>query len=123
MNTVPPREPGWSAESSLIRPYSLTGGRTRPSRKDLTMTSQVVAVPSMESGELDQELELILSVCARPVSVAEVASRSGFALGVLRVLLSDLVDQGRVMVRTCDWEHHRPDTRMLRSVLDRMREL
>ncbi|WP_033302958.1 DUF742 domain-containing protein [Nocardiopsis alkaliphila] len=120
---VPPREPGWSAEPGLIRPYSLTGGRTRPSREDLTMTSQVVAVPSVEAGELDEELELILSVCAHPVSVAEVASRSGFALGVLRVLLSDLVDQGRIMVHTSGREHRRPDIRTLRAVLDRMREL
>lgn len=120
---VPRREPGWSAESSLIRPYSLTGGRTRPSREDLTMTSQVVAVPSVEAAELDEELELILSVCVHPISVAEVASRSGFALGVLRVLLSDLVDQGRMVVHASGWEHRRPDTHMLRSVLDRIREL
>ena len=87
------------------------------------MTSQVVAVPSVEPGELDEELELILSVCVRPMSVAEVASHSGLPLGVLRVLLSDLVDQGRVMVHTSDWERHRPDARTLRSVLDRIREL
>lgn len=118
-----PAEEGWSAESSLIRPYSLTGGRTRPSRSDFSMTSQVVAVPSVERREVDPELELILSLCARPVSVAEVASRSGFALGVLRVLLADLLDQGLVVVHTSDWERQRPDARTLRSVLERIREL
>ena len=122
MSALPP-EQGWSAESSLIRPYSLTGGRTRPSRSDFSMTSQVVAVPSVEPSEMDAELELILSVCVRPVSVAEVASRSGFPLGVLRVLLADLLDQGRVMVHTSDWERQRPDARTLRTVLDRIREL
>lgn len=87
------------------------------------MTSQVVAVPSVERLEVDAELELILSVCVRPVSVAEVASRSGFPLGVLRVLLADLLDQGLVMVHTSDWERRRPDARTLRSVLERIREL
>lgn len=87
------------------------------------MTSQVVAVPSLETVELDEELELILSVCVRPVSVAEVASRAGLPLGVLRVLLSDLLDQGRVMAHTSDWERRRPDARTLRSVLERIREL
>ncbi|MFE9246098.1 DUF742 domain-containing protein [Nocardiopsis sp. NPDC006938] len=118
-----PAEEGWSAESSLIRPYSLTGGRTRPSRTDFSMTSQVVAVSAQERWEVDPELELILAVCARPVSVAEVAARSGFALGVLRVLLADLLDQGLVVVHTSDWERQRPDARTLRSVLDRIREL
>ncbi|MFE1166551.1 DUF742 domain-containing protein [Nocardiopsis sp. NPDC058789] len=117
-----PAEEGWSAESSLIRPYSLTGGRTRPSRSDFSMTSQVV-VSSVERREVDPELELILSLCVRPVSVAEVASRSGFALGVLRVLLADLLDQGLVVVHTSDWERQRPDARTLRSVLERIREL
>ncbi|MET9795303.1 DUF742 domain-containing protein [Nocardiopsis alba] len=112
-----------SVESNLIRPYSLTGGRTRPSRGDLTVTSQVVAVPSMGSADLDPELELILSVCARPVSVAEVASRAGLPLGVLRVLLSDLLDQGRVVAHTSPWEHRRPDADTLRSVLDGIRRL
>ncbi|USY17141.1 DUF742 domain-containing protein [Nocardiopsis exhalans] len=123
MSSVPARGEGWSAESSLIRPYSLTGGRTRPSRTDFSMTSQVVAVPVVERLEVDAELELILSVCARPVSVAEVASYSGFPLGVLRVLLADLLDQGLVMVHTSDWERRRPDARTLRSVLERIREL
>ncbi|MFJ9553369.1 DUF742 domain-containing protein [Nocardiopsis sp. NPDC101807] len=126
MSAVPPGEEsprGWSFESSLIRPYSLTGGRTRPSRSDFSMTSQVVAVPSAAPPEVDPELELILSLCARPLSVAEVASRSGFPLGVTRILLADLLDQGYVMVHTSDWERNRPDAATLRAVLDRIREL
>lgn len=122
MDAVPPQE-GWSFESSLIRPYSLTGGRTRPSRSDFSMTSQVVAVPSVSPVEADPELELILSLCVRPVSVAEVASRSGFPLGVTRILLADLLDQGYVMVHTSDWERRRPDAATLRSVLERIRQL
>lgn len=125
MSGVPPDgEPrgAWSS-SSLIRPYSLTGGRTRPSRSDFSMTSQVVAVPSVDPVELDAELELILSLCVRPVSVAEVGSRSGLPLGVVRILLSDLLDQGYVMVHTSDWERRRPSAATLRSVLERIREL
>lgn len=123
MSPSPHRSRGWSTESSLIRPYSLTGGRTRPTRADLALGTQVVAVPSVEPTELDPELEAILSLCVRPVSVAEVSARSGFAPGVLRVLLSDLVDQGRVMVRSFDQEGHRPDADTLRSVLARIKEL
>ncbi|WP_198659224.1 DUF742 domain-containing protein [Nocardiopsis sp. FIRDI 009] len=121
MSAGPPG--GGGGESNLIRPYALTGGRTRPSRSDLTVTTQVVAVPAVRAPEVDPEVELILSLCARPLSVAEVSSRTGFALGVVRILLADLVDQGRVVVRTSDWERARPDAATLRSVLERIREL
>lgn len=123
MSPSPYRDQGWSAESSLIRPYSLTGGRTRPTRADLALSTQVVAVPSVEPTELDPELETILSLCVRPMSVAEVSARSGFAPGVLRVLLSDLADQGRVMVHSSHRRGHRPDADILRSVLARIKEL
>ncbi|MEV2276916.1 DUF742 domain-containing protein [Nocardiopsis sp. NPDC049922] len=121
MSVGPSGEDG--GESNLIRPYALTGGRTRPSRTDLTVTTQVVAVPVVGGPDVDPEVELILSLCARPLSVAEVASRSGFALGVVRILVADLADQGRVVVRTSDWERARPDATTLRSVLERIREL
>ncbi|WP_086003331.1 DUF742 domain-containing protein [Nocardiopsis halotolerans] len=126
MDGVPPEGEGgreWSFESSLIRPYSLTGGRVRPSRTDFSMTSQVVAVPRTRPVRVDPELELILSLCVRPVSVAEVASRAGFPLGVARVLLADLLDQGYVVVHTSGWESHRPDAQTLRSVLEGIRRL
>ncbi|TDQ53424.1 DUF742 domain-containing protein [Actinorugispora endophytica] len=108
----------------LIRPYSLTGGRTRPSRSDLAMTSQVVAVPMMESdSELEPEHHSILRSCAAPVSVAELASRTRLPLGVLRILLSDLLDNGHVMVHESLWQRQRPDVQTLRSVIDRIRAL
>lgn len=87
------------------------------------MTSQVVAVPTVEPLDVDPELELIVSLCVRPISVAEIASRSNFPLGVVRILLSDLLDQGCVMVHTSDWERRRPDASTLRSALERIREL
>ncbi|MFI6578551.1 DUF742 domain-containing protein [Nocardiopsis sp. NPDC050513] len=121
MSPAPSGEDG--EESNLIRPYALTGGRTRPSRADLTVTTQVVAVPVVGGPDVDPEVELILALCARPLSVAEVASRSGFALGVVRILVADLADEGRVVVRTSDWERARPDAATLRSVLERIREL
>ncbi|AAZ55469.1 conserved hypothetical protein [Thermobifida fusca YX] len=108
----------------LIRPYSLTRGRTRPSRSDFAMTSQVVAVPQVgQPAELEPEHHAILEVCAAPVSVAELASRTKLPLGVLRILLSDLLDGGYVMVHESQWQRRRPDVHTLRTVLDRIRAL
>lgn len=121
--TEPPDgdEPG---HGRLIRPYSLTGGRTRPSRSDLTMTSQVIAVPSVEPRtDVEPEAQRILAHCSHPLAVAEVASRTGLPLGVVRILLSDLMDQGHVMVYTSQWRRGRPNAEALRTIIDRIRAL
>ncbi|MDT0330238.1 DUF742 domain-containing protein [Nocardiopsis lambiniae] len=110
-----------AAGPDLIRPYALTGGRTRPSRSDLTLTTRVVAVADVVEDE--PEAREIHALCVRPVTVAEAASRSGLPLGVVRVLLADLVDRGYVMARTPERERHRPDEATLRAVLARVKEL
>lgn len=109
----------------LIRPYSLTRGRTRPSRTDFAMTSQVVAVPSISAPivELEPESRQILGQCARPVAVAEVASTTGMPLGVLRILLADLLDRGLLVVHTETVRSGRSRTELLRSIIDGIRDL
>lgn len=108
----------------LIRPYSLTRGRTRPSRSDFAMTSHVVAVPSMDTApRLEPESRAILTHCAQPASVAEISAACGLPLGVLRILLADLLDQGLVMVHTESLRSGRSRTELLRSIIDGIREL
>jgi hypothetical protein len=108
----------------LIRPYSLTRGRTRPSRSDFAMTSHVVAVPSMDAApHLEPESRAILASCAQPTSVAEVGAACGLPLGVLRILLADLLDHGLVVVHTESLRSGRSRTELLRSIIDGIREL
>ena len=116
-----PQEPG--PEMSLLRPYSLTGGRTRASRADLSLAAQVVSVPAVEEPQVDTELREILAMCVHPLSVAEVAARAALPLGVARILMSDLLDQGLLMVCEAGPTCERPSLDTLRLVLERMREL
>lgn len=116
-----PQEP--DSEKSLIRPYSLTDGRTRPSRSDLPLAAQVVSVPAVEEPQVDTELREVLTMCVHPVSVAEVAARAALPLGVVRVLMSDLLDQGLLMVHEAGPTGERPSLDTLRLILERMREL
>lgn len=116
-----PQEPG--SETSLIRPYSLTDGRTRPSRPDLSLAAQVVSVPAVEELQVDTELREILAICIHPLSVAEVAARSALPLGVTRILMSDLLDQGLLMVHEAGPPSERPSLNTLRLVLERIREI
>ncbi|WP_017607760.1 DUF742 domain-containing protein [Nocardiopsis xinjiangensis] len=108
---------------NVIRPYSLTDGRTRPSRSDLSLAAQVVSVPAVEEPQVETELREILAMCVYPLPVAEVAARSALPLGVARILMSDLLDQGLLMVREAGPPNERPSLDTLRLVLERIREI
>jgi hypothetical protein len=94
-----PWEPDDEAPTArVVRPYTLTGGRTAPKVElgyEATLRhDEGGADPSGLSGQLTQ----ILEVCDRR-SVAEVSALLKLPIGVVRVLLGDLVDQGLVKVQ------------------------
>ncbi|WP_017611743.1 DUF742 domain-containing protein [Nocardiopsis salina] len=109
-------------EATPIRPYSLTGGRSRPS-DDLPLDARVITVPAVDELHVDTELHEILVLCVRSATVAEVAARVDLPVGVVRILLSDLLDRGLLVVDGSGTEHERPSMELMRSVLDRIREL
>src|SRR5262249_13852936 len=94
---VPPEENG--QDRPFIRPYVLTGGRTRPQYKfalhSMLMTTDKGRSPG---GNLSAEHLAICLLCRIPYSVAEVAALLAVPLGVARVLLSDMVEQRLVTV-------------------------
>ncbi|GGS44740.1 DUF742 domain-containing protein [Streptomyces griseoviridis] len=89
------------AQGRLVRPFALTGGRTRPSRADFTLITTVTAVdPPPERAPRGQpEHARILRLCARPVAVAELAALLDLPVSVVVILLSDLLEAGRITAR------------------------
>lgn len=89
------------AAGPIVRPYAMTGGRTRPSRVDFDLIAVVVTadVPHLAADGLGPEHNSILDGCRHPLSVAEVASQMDLPLGVVRVLLGDLLDRALIVVR------------------------
>lgn len=111
------------AAGPLVRPYAVTGGRTRPSGRELDLITLVVAVPAEESPAAAPDHERVLDACAEPQSVAEVAAHLELPLGVAKVLISDLLDRGRLEVRS-DWGTSvAPDTQVIQQVLDGIKTL
>ncbi|TSE00974.1 DUF742 domain-containing protein [Skermania sp. ID1734] len=84
---------------SLVRPYSLTSGRTKPA-VELAVEALIRALPEPVNRhrELDDVEAAIVALCAQSPSVAEIAARVGVPLGVARVLVADLVEAGYVQV-------------------------
>jgi hypothetical protein len=83
-----------SADSTLVRPFLVTGGRTQPLRDGLRIETLVCAWPAALSAPLRFELHRIVELCQVPLSVAEIAIRLGVPFGVARVLVGDLVSGG-----------------------------
>lgn len=80
----------------VIRPFLLTGGRTRPARDDLSVETLIQSDPFASTALLRFEARRIVEICARPRSVAELSAALRVPLGVVRVLVSDLVAEGLV---------------------------
>jgi hypothetical protein len=112
----------------LVRPYALTGGRTKPKRdypiEALVKTDPESGAPGA-SGFRSPEEAAIAELCAESRSVAEVAALIKLPLGVVRVLISDLVDRGLVQVHTSTStsSDDRPDAALLERVLSGLRNL
>jgi hypothetical protein len=85
-------------DDELVRPFVITGGRTRHATVHLRVEALVVSTGTLPSRELQFEHAAIVEVCSSPVSVAEVAARVGIPLGVAQILVGDLAEAGLVQV-------------------------
>ena len=109
----------------VVRPYAVTQGRTAP-----TSAVHVGLIDSVTAtGEWPQphfrpgpEQRRILELCHRPKPVVDLASETGLPVGVVRVLLGDLIDEGLLRVIPAQRKPH-TDQRLLRMVLDGLQSL
>lgn len=108
----------------LVRPYTMTGGRTRPVLPELDMISVVVAAGrASELPWLEPEQLAIVEVCQQASSVAEVSAHLDLPLSVVKVLISDLVSEGVVLTRAPLPVAELPEMNVLQAVLDGIRRL
>jgi hypothetical protein len=110
--------------SPLVRPYAVTGGRTRP-RYELAIEALVSTSGSgrNDASRLVPEYRTICGLCSTVRSVAEIASHLGVPLGVARVLVGDMADEGLVRVHQPGNEEGQPDMALLERVLSGLRKL
>jgi hypothetical protein len=117
-------EPDPPRSARRARPYTLTAGRTRP-LIDLPLEATVEAVPAATADELDAASAAIVGLCAVRQSIAEVSSYTDMPIGVVRVLVADLVDSGRLRVYATltDLSTVAEQRRMIERTLDGLRAL
>ncbi|MET7642026.1 DUF742 domain-containing protein [Streptomyces sp. NPDC005438] len=114
-------------QQPLVRPYAMTGGRTRP-RYQLALEALVhtTADPSRLQGQLPEH-QRICRLCYEIKSVAEISALLSIPLGVARILVADLAEAGLVAIHqpgggneTVDGQ---PDVTLLERVLSGLRKL
>jgi len=110
--------------SSLVRPYAVTGGRTKPSYQ-LQIEAMVSAshYEARDLSVLSPECQSILGYCRDWRSVAEISAVLRMPLGVARVLIGDMAMEGLVRVHQADHGQGRPDLSLLERVLSGLRKL
>ncbi|RCV55882.1 DUF742 domain-containing protein [Marinitenerispora sediminis] len=108
----------------LVRPYVMTWGRQRSDTVQLDMISVVIAARAdVDEMSLEPEQVDILSLCHRPLSVAEVSAHLDIPVAVVKVLLSDLIGRGYVLARA-PYTTESPVSRdILQAVLDGIQRL
>lgn len=85
-------------DTLLVRPYTITAGRTHGHR-DLTPTASVrTDKASVGHLKLRPELLKIIEFCRTTRRLSEIAARLDVPIGVAAVLLDDLVTLGLVTV-------------------------
>jgi hypothetical protein len=110
--------------TKLVRPYTVTGGRTQP-RYQLAIEALVTAtvLEPRDLSVLAPECQAILQFCRDWRSVAEVSAVLRLPLGVARILIADMSADGLVRIHQRDDSEGRPDLHLLERVLSGLRKI
>lgn len=114
---------GDTSTGRRVRPYTITGGRTAVAGPEIPLEAQVL---TSNQGPVDPsryrwETARLVQMLEVPMALIEVAARLEVPVGVARVLVSDLVAEGVLII-------HLPPpsssfTSLLEQVLDGVRKL
>lgn len=113
--------PATTASHDVVRPFVMTGGRTRAQRRDLRLETMLSAVPGASLDGLSPEQRRLMELCDQPLSVAEASSALGIVVGVTIILAADLVVGGQMELHQTDPVEIELDT--LSRMIERVRAL
>jgi hypothetical protein len=108
--------------TASVRPYVVTGGRTR-ARLDLSLETLVATRPVVIPYQLPHDEAAVLELCrAQTRSVAEVAALHRVPIGVAKVVVADLAEAGLVTVHR-SFAGSGPDLALIERVLGGLRRI
>ncbi|NKZ03297.1 DUF742 domain-containing protein [Actinomadura latina] len=85
-------------DAEEVRPYAITGGRTRP-QHSMRLVTLLEAADTARVQGLGPESSRAVELCReRPCPVAEIAARLGLPVQATKIVLSDLIDRGALVM-------------------------
>jgi len=125
---MPSNDERWlDAEAGpVVRPYALTGGRTRHSGEAFDLVATVITTNARiaDPSALGPEHVSVLQLAHTPTTVVDIASDIELPLGVVRILLADLRELGLVTIQApIPMKARQVDRNTLREVLHGLRGL
>lgn len=109
----------------VVRPYTLTRGRTRLRNDGLDLISvlEATGVAVSRRMRLDPEHRTLLALCRRPITFADLASEVDLPVGVVHVLVDDLREENLLRALRPTSTGDVPDELVLRKLLNGLRAL
>jgi uncharacterized protein DUF742 len=113
-------------DDRVVPVYAVTRGRTRSAGRDLPLEAVVTAAKASSTrhpAPLQSESLAIVTMCSRPLSLAEIGAALRVPVGVARVLVGDLVNAGYLVAHLPQHTTHGggPTQAILGRLLDGLR--
>ncbi|MFD4405382.1 DUF742 domain-containing protein [Nocardia sp. NPDC058499] len=87
-------------DGPIVRLFAVTRGRGRTRRRELTLDTRVVdRGAGLAPQRTEPEYVDIIRLCRTAQSVAEISAQLRLPLAMAKVLVGDLIDDGRLEVR------------------------
>ncbi|KUN79051.1 hypothetical protein AQJ66_29710 [Streptomyces bungoensis] len=120
-----PRYGGDTVTSRIVRSYVITGGRSLPSAGEPALHTLITLAPGRKPPlRQSPESRAIWQLCSGGyLSVAEIAAHLALPAGVVRLLLTDLSEQGHLLRRAAPPRAEPAERDLLEKVLDGLRAL
>ena len=118
-----PRRPG--PDDDPDRLYTVTRGRSKAPEHAFDVVTLIVAEIEPRPG-MQSEHARILRLCERPTAVVEVAAHLGLPVSIVKILLGDLLEAGRITARHprfAPTQAQLPDLDTLKQVLHGLQQL
>ncbi|MGE3620713.1 MAG: DUF742 domain-containing protein [Acidimicrobiia bacterium] len=112
---------GGGGGHDFVRPFIMTGGRTRAARRDLRLETMLQTTDPSRALDRPAEQRAIVELCREPQSVAEIGAKLGLVVGVASVLVGDLIEEGLLEVHHTDPVEIELD--MLTRMIERVRAI
>ncbi len=102
----------------MLRPYAITGGRTA-APQFLNLETQLRRANGADPSSPHRwESARIIEMTERPIALVEVAARIGMPVGVAKVIVADLIEQGAITTGTEQSSSDESFSSLLERVLD-----